>query len=279
MTQRNAEQIATPTQISERAPLQGVRIAITHTSEQAQEQTRRFAALGAEVVFYPALELVPFEKNEELDAALRDAADGKYDWLVLNDADTVLVIADRVRALGLEPKRFPRSLKVATIGCMTEQWTQELLGIRSDFAPELYTPNYVARELGIGQGFRVLLPQSAMTRATLAKCLVDTGAEVNAINAYRSLPGHGGDPLPTLLWEGKIDAITFTFPTAVRYFVKRLKAEDGTLAMLDGVTVACIGPLTAAAAHDFGLKVDIVPAQHTIEGLAQALAGHFAARR
>ena len=153
---------ATPSQ-SAAGPLAGVRIAITHSSEQAQDQTRRFSAMGAEVLYYPALELVPFEKNDELDAALRGAAEGKYDWLVLNDADTVLVVADRVRALGLDSKRFPRSLKVATIGCMTEQWTQELMGIRSDFAPELYSPDYVARELAIGPGSQVLLPQSAMT--------------------------------------------------------------------------------------------------------------------
>ena len=76
-------------------PLEGVRIAITHAAEQAEEQSRRFGELGAQLFLYPAIELVPFDKSDELDAALRQAADGAFDWLVLNDADTVLVVADR----------------------------------------------------------------------------------------------------------------------------------------------------------------------------------------
>lgn len=258
------------------APLEGIRVAITHSSEQAEEQTRLFSAKGATVYYYPAIDLVPFEKTDDLDAALREAAAGNYDWLVLNDADTILVVADRVKAIGLDPSRFPRRLKVATIGCMTEQWTQELLGIRSDFAPEDYSTEYVAQALHVGPGNKVLLPQSAMTRATLTKCLVDTGAQVSAINAYRTLIGRGGDPVPSMLWEGQIDVITFTFPTAVRYFSKRIKAEGGGLSMLDNVVVACIGPLTAGAARDLGLHVDLVPEQHTISGLVEAIEEYIA---
>lgn len=257
-------------------PLEGVRIVVTHSSEQAEEQARRFNALGAQTYLYPAIELAPYENTDDLDGALRQAAEGVYDWLVLNDADTILVVSDRIKALGLDPSRFPRRLKVATIGCMTEQWTNELLGIRSDFAPDVYTPELVAEQLHLRPGYRVLLPQSATTRATLAKCLIATGADVNAINAYRTLIGKGGDPVPAMLWEGQIDAITFTFPTAVRYFAKRIKAEGGTLSMLDNVIVACIGPLTRDTAHDYGLHVDIIPQQHTIDALVDAIATHFA---
>lgn len=99
---------------------------------------------------------------------------------------------------------------------------------------------------------------------------------MTAVNAYRTVIGKGGDPVPVMLWEGKIDAITFTFPTAVRYFVKRLEYEGGTKAMLDDICIACIGPLTAAAAQDYGFHVSLVPEQHTIAGLVQAVNDHFA---
>lgn len=256
--------------------LAGVRIAVTHAHEQAEEQIKLLTALGAQVLYYPSIEIIPFEQNDELDAALHEAAQGRYDWLVLNDADTILVVADRVRSQGIDPLRLPRRLKIATIGCMTEQWTEQMLGIRSDFAPEVYTPEYVADALRLKAGDRVLVPQSSVTRMNLIRSLRGTGAEVSAINAYRTVIGHGGDPVPTLLWEGKIDAITFTFPTAVRYFAKRLKAEDGTLSMLDDVCIACIGPLTAAAARELGMHVDIVPSKHTIQGLVDALVAYFA---
>ena len=258
--------------------LDGVRIAITHDKEQVQDQVELFQALGAEVFFYPCIEIAPYEHTSELDAALREAIAGKYDWIVLNDADTALVVGERMTAIGADPRQIPRRLKVATIGCMTERYTQEFMGLESSFAPETYTPQYVAEALHLKPGDRVLLPQSSMTRMSLAHCLRDTGAEVTAINAYRTQIGRGGDGVPVLLWEGKIDCITFTFPTAVRYFIKRLDAEGGTPAMLDDVCVACIGPLTATAARDYGLQVDVLPEQHTIEGLVAAVADYFAAR-
>ena len=258
--------------------LDGVRIAITHDKEQVRDQDELFRALGAEVFFYPCIEIAPYEHTGELDAALREAIAGKYDWIVLNDADTALVVGERMKAIGADPKQIPRRLKVATIGCMTERYTNEFMGLESSFAPETYTPQFVAEALHLKAGDRVLLPQSSMTRMSLAHCLRDTGAEVTAINAYRTQIGRGGDGVPVLLWEGKIDCITFTFPTAVRYFFKRLDAEGGTPAMLDDVCVACIGPLTATAARDYGLHVDVLPEKHTIEGLVAAVADYFAAR-
>lgn len=259
-------------------PLEGVRVAVTHDRDQAHELSRLLKAKGAEVLHYPAIELAPFERTEELDQALELALAGGYDWMIFNDADTILVVADRMRALHLDPKRLPRGMRIATIGCMTEHWMKELWHMTSDFAPEVYESEKVVAELGLQEGDRVLLPQSSMTRATLGKCLLDTGAQVHAINAYRTLIGRGGDPLPRMLWEGSLDAITFTFPTAVRYFARRLKAEGGTLAMLDNVTVVCIGPLTAAAARDMDIHVDYVPEQHTISGMVDCIVTAQASR-
>ena len=255
--------------------LDGVRVAVTHAREQAEQQTTLFESLGAQVFHYPCIEIVEFEQNDELDTALRAAASGKYDWLVLNDADTVLVLADRIKRLGIDPRSLAQ-LKVATISCMTEQYTQELLGLQPAFSPEIYTPEIVAEAMRLELGERVLLPQSATTRAGLARHLVNTGADVDAVNAYRTVIGYGGDTVPVMLWEGKIDVITFAFPTAVRYFAKRLKHEGGTLAMLDDVIVACIGPITAATAQDYGLKVALVPQDHTITGLVNGVAEYVA---
>lgn len=259
-------------------PLAGVRVAVTHDRDQAHELSRLLNAKGAEVYHYPAIELAPFERTEELDRALELALAGGYDWMIFNDADTILVVAERMRALHLDPKRLPRGMRIATVGCMTEHWMKELWHMGSDFSPEVYESEKVVAELGLQEGDRVLLPQSSMTRATLGKSLQDTGAQVHAINAYRTLIGKGGDPLPKMLWEGSLDAITFTFPTAVRYFVRRLKAEGGTLAMLDNVTVVCIGPLTAATARDLDIHVDAVPESHSISGMIDSLTQLFEAR-
>jgi uroporphyrinogen-III synthase len=198
--------------------LTGVRVAITHDKEQAQDQADLFAALGAEIYYYPCIEIIPYEDHGDLDAALREAAAGKYNWLVLNDADTAWSSASAMRAIGIDPNQIPRRLKVATIGCMTEIYTKEFMGLDSAFAPEVYTPEYVAEALQLKPGDRVLLPQSSTTRMSLARCLRDTGADVTAINAYRTLIGKGGDPVPVMLWEGKIDCHHLHLPVGGALF-------------------------------------------------------------
>lgn len=267
--------IGNPTTGAASPRLDGVRVAITHSSEQAEDQTELFGALGAEVYYYPCIRIIPFDNNDELDQSLKNAADGKYDWMVLNDADTVIVLAERMQKLGIDPVTLGR-MKVATISCMTEQYTQELLGLQSDFAPEVYTPALVAEAMRLELGERIFLPQSPTTRVGLARCLRGTGADVDAVNAYHTAIGHGGDPVPVMLWEGKIDVITFAFPTAVRYFAKRIGYEGGTLSMLDDVVVACLGPITAATARDYGLAVAVVPEDHTISGMVNAVARYMA---
>ena len=78
--------------------------------------------------------------------------------------------------------------------------------------------------------------------------------------------------LPGLLWAGVVDAVVFTSEANVRYFARRLAAEGGSLAMLDHVCVACLEPPTAQAAQALGLRVQVVPAEHSPHALALALA-------
>ena len=108
--------------------LTGVNVAVTHDREQAQDQAEIFQALGAQVYFYPCVEILPFDQDHDLDQSLRAAAAGKYDWLVLNDADTALVVGERMREAGVKAEEL-RKLKVATIGCMTERYTKEFIGL------------------------------------------------------------------------------------------------------------------------------------------------------
>ncbi len=40
--------------------------------------------------------------------------------------------------------------------------------------------------------------------------------------------------------------------------------------------IACIGSITAATAHELGLRVDVVAEEYTVEGLVWALRERFA---
>ena len=48
--------------------LTGVRVVVTHDKEQAKDQAELFGALGAEVFYYPCIEILPYDQDGELDA-------------------------------------------------------------------------------------------------------------------------------------------------------------------------------------------------------------------
>jgi uroporphyrinogen-III synthase len=70
-----------------------------------------------------------------------------------------------------------------------------------------------------------------------------------------------------------VDAVTFTSASTVRGFVGALGTVKGN------PKVVCIGPVTARAAREHGLRVHAVASPHTMDGLIAALERAFAPRR
>jgi uroporphyrinogen III methyltransferase/synthase len=66
---------------------------------------------------------------------------------------------------------------------------------------------------------------------------------------------------------GEVDAVVFTSPSTVRHFLDLLPGVA-----LEGVRVACIGPVTAAAARERGLAVAAVAPVQSARSLAGAVA-------
>ena len=72
--------------------------------------------------------------------------------------------------------------------------------------------------------------------------------------------------------------MTFTSSSTVKNFCALFpRAELGRL--MDGVTVASIGPITRATAAGFGLDTHVMPTEYTIPALARAIAAYFAEGR
>lgn len=74
--------------------------------------------------------------------------------------------------------------------------------------------------------------------------------------------------------DGRIDVITFASSSTVNHFVELLEKEDLNK-LLEGIAIACIGPITARTAKGYGMKVRIQPEEYTIPALTQAIAHYF----
>ena len=51
--------------------------------------------------------------------------------------------------------------------------------------------------------------------------------------------------------------------------------QKGYINLVGGVAVACIGPVTAKTAEEYGMKVDIMPKDYTIPALVEAMVEYY----
>lgn len=252
--------------------LDSKRIVNTRATHQAEALNDLLREQGAVPLVYPCIAIIPPGDSSALDAALADLVAGHFEWLVLTSANTVYALAQRLAVAGMV---LAGKFRAAAVGPATAQAAHEWLGLSAVDLPETYIAESLAENLPIEVGIRVLLPESAIARPTLADMLSRRGANVTAIAAYQTVRGRGGVDVPHLLAQGSIDALTFTSSSTVTYFLERLKNESGQVADILALPAVCIGPKTTETARDAGFSALYTASEYTLEGLLGALDALF----
>jgi uroporphyrinogen III methyltransferase / synthase len=116
-------------------------------------------------------------------------------------------------------------------------------------------------------GLTVAVTRAREQASVLASRLADLGAAVVQAPAIRIVPRDG--PAPEL---ERYDLVCLTSPNGVRCLFARLGAHGLDARALAGCRLAAIGPGTAAALAEHGIKADVVPTRYVAEGLVEALA-------
>lgn len=258
-----------------RGTLSGRRVVVTRSRAQARRLCALLEAEGAEVIEIPVIRLSPPDDYGPVDRAIERLAD--YQWIVFTSQNAVTAFMDRMRIRGQDPARLGR-LRAATIGPATGD-ALRAYGIRPALAPARFVAEALvdafarAHPEGL-RGTRVLLPRAVGARAVLPDGLRALGAVVDVVPLYRVEVERAQDPAAwKRLREGTVDAVTFTSPSTVRHLIELLGAEASRV--LGPAIIACIGPVTAAAARERGLTVDLVAETYTIPGLVDALRGRL----
>jgi uroporphyrinogen III methyltransferase/synthase len=131
------------------------------------------------------------------------------------------------------------------------------------------------------EGSRILLPRSNIGREVIGDRLRQLGANVVEVVAYDTElqdTQRPDDPdVYGMLLNGKLDAVTFTSASAVRNFVT-IYGADQAVDLLANTVVAAIGPVTADAARELGIAVNVQPEQYTVAALVEALAANLGPR-
>ncbi len=252
--------------------LRGKKILITRARDQSAEFATNLKNLGAEVIEYPTIQILPPYSWKRLDQAIDQLK--AYEWIIFTSVNGVNFFFQR-----LEEKRRDHSFssqKIIAIGPATAKKLREK-GIRVTSVPKEFVAEGILKsfEKKKIQGKRILLARAMKARDVLPKGLRKMGAVIDVIEAYRTVKPRGGSRrLRQLLLKGGIDAITFTSSSTVDNFVELLKGED-LKKLLKKIAIACIGPVTAKTAKQWAMRIQIQPKKYTIPALTRAMVEYF----
>jgi uroporphyrinogen III methyltransferase / synthase len=257
----------------ESKPLFGKRIVVTRSRDQASIFAEKLIDLGATTIEFPTIDVVPPASWDELDGAVNTIE--TFDWMIFTSANAVKFFMERLRALGKD-LRMLKGVNICVVGPKTAE-ALEAYGLRPDLVPSEFKAEGVLSALGgvKVKGHKFLIPRAKVARELIPDKLRELGALVTVATAYENVkPAADAERAKKLFEEKKIAAVTFTSSSTVNNFIEILGQKEYK-SLLAGVAVACIGPVTAKTAEEYGMKVDIMPKEYTIPALVEAMVEYF----
>lgn len=244
-------------------------VVVTRAAGAPDALADRLRELGAAVRELPAIAFAAPADPAPLDAAL--GALERFDWVAFASGTAVERVVARLAELGIGRGALAgRSL--AAVGPATGERLAALVR-----APDLVPGDARGQELARAiapsvRGLRVLVPRPAEGRPELLEGLAAAGAQVTAVDAYRTVaaPPEAMAALAPWIERAEVDAVAFASPSAVRAVVAALGGG-----LLGRVLLAAIGPTTAEALRLAGLVSGVVADRHTGKDLAEAIAARL----
>jgi uroporphyrinogen III methyltransferase/synthase len=121
-------------------------------------------------------------------------------------------------------------------------------------------------------GRRIIVTRAREQADDLIEQLEELGAEAIEAPSLRIEAVTNSDALEDACKKaGEFDWIVFTSVNGVEHFMRCLLDGPADVRSLKGPRLCAVGPATAERLRHFGLKVDLMPAEHHAEGVAEAL--------
>ncbi|MCR5582909.1 MAG: uroporphyrinogen-III C-methyltransferase [Eggerthellaceae bacterium] len=258
----------------EDAPLFGKTVVVTRSREQASALSGRLNVLGADVVEFPTIEIAPRAMDDELTSAIAELSAGAFDWVVFTSANGVSCFFDMLCAQGCDARAFAGS-KIAAIGPATAQ-ALKARGLHADLVPPRFVAESVVASLSEAcdlSAASILIPRASAARDVLPASLSEAGATVRVVPVYDTVMPHdeeAGD-LVERLRSGEVSAVTFTSSSTARNFASMVRDACEPCewpALLSGVQLASIGPITSNTMRKEGMEPTCEAPTYTIPALA-----------
>lgn len=256
-------------------PLQGKSVIITRPAHQSEPFSGLLRSRGADIVFFPTIEIRPPAAWDEVDEAIEH--NRAYDAFVFTSANAVRYFFDRARARGMGPE----SLMLKTIYALGSKTAEaaSFYGLGAVRLPGVTNSEEMARALASlpMRHRRYLMPKGRLASSVIAHRLREIGEVIDEVIVYDTvLPDTGSGTAETLAQIGALIAlphatcVTFFSPSSVENFFQLLPGCE-----LQQAAVAAIGETTATALRAMNVRVDIMPDHPQAEAMAEAIEEYF----
>ncbi len=239
----------------EALPLTGRKILVTRPQHQSHEILKLLRDAGAHAISRPLISIKTLPAQQNLPQILSEA-----DWILFTSANGLPSLLSQLDSIGKDIRSLGQA-KLGAIGTASAQTLRDK-GLKVDFVPSAFVGDAFAAELPDIQGKRVVIAKAKESRDILDKVLTERGAIPIVIPVYETL--HESICLPDMT---TLSMTILTSPSTVKSF---LKNAPNALS-----PVACIGPITAAAARNAGLEVAVEAKEYTAPALVDAICEYF----
>ena len=201
--------------------------------------------MGVKNLFHITKMLIEKGKSPDTPAAL-------IRWGTTPDQETVTAVLADIAKVAEERKFSPPAIFV--VG--------QVVALREELAWFEKRPLF---------GKTVVVTRPEAQAASFAALLREKGARVITFPVIRIVPSERMELLDSALANiNSYQWIIFTSANGVRFFFERLQGLSMDVRDLKGVRIATIGPTTAAAIQQRGIRVDLVPEDFISEGVVRA---------
>ena len=271
--------------VQESSTLKGKTIAITRPRGQAEEAAKMIEKRGGKPYFIPTIEIKGPNDPKPIKKFIGELQKGEVDYVIFMSVNGVRYLLSATESLSRLDETLEGLKKTVTIA-VGPRTAQELKAhqIQVNLVPSKYTSEGILQslqQLDIS-GKAIRIPRTSSATPVLKEKLLEMGASVQEVYVYESaLPVD-----PNLkekffqdLTAEKIDAIIFGSASCVKNLFKMLSDQISSEKLSDlmnsKVPVVAIGPVTAGALVEMGVKVDVMPDKHLFEEALAALARYW----
>ena len=266
--------------------LKGKTVAITRPAGQAEEAGKLIEEKGGTPYYIPAIEIKALSNFAPIKKFISKLHNGNVDYVIFMSTNGAKYLFNAAESLRMENKLkegLDRTSVIA-IGPRTAQALDQDYHVHVSLIPQKYSSEGLIESLKDTplKGKKIIIPRTSNATPDLTDKLKGMGALVEEVYVYESrLPVDENlkNKFFADLTSGKIDAIVFGSGLSAKNIFQMLseKASMDDLRKLvnDKVVTVAIGPTTAEALRQLGVKVDLTPQDYLFEDALSLLARHW----